>query len=73
MENTWKPKQRSEGPMICRWCGSEFTAEYKSLYCTPRCRYAYKNEAVYRKAKLEGLSIREYHLYKQLLKSNTSS
>lgn len=69
MQKAWKPKQRSDAPMICRWCGCEFTAEYQAKYCAPRCRYAYKNEITYRRAQFEGMTIRELHSYDKILKA----
>ncbi len=68
MKKQWKPKQRSGSELkICRWCGGSFSSEYDALYCVPRCRYAYRNEMVARKAKKEGVSIREFQFLEKLL------
>ncbi|SCA63189.1 hypothetical protein SCG7109_AJ_00200 [Chlamydiales bacterium SCGC AG-110-M15] len=67
MKKSWRPKQRLDGKQKnCRWCGAEFSSEYDALYCSSRCRYAYRNERISRKAKAEGLSVREFHLHEQL-------
>ena len=68
MNNSWKPKQRSEiKQKNCKWSETGFSSEYDALYCSSRCRYAYLNERISRKAKAEGISIREFHLHEQLM------
>lgn len=64
---SWKPKQRMEGKSKpCKWCGVEFSSEYDALYCSSRCRYAFRNETLARKAKAEGMSIREFLFWEKM-------
>jgi hypothetical protein len=52
----------------CLWCGVEFLPRYRAIYCSDMCRYAYKNECVFRRAQLRGITIRELHRQERLEK-----
>lgn len=60
-----KPKSlnaRREEPVVsrCRWCETDFVNHHVyRVYCSERCRDAYKNEMRAREAKARGVSIRQ--------------